>query len=80
MAREIEQIAGGEPSPELAVMVAEEYRLLRDALGDDSLRTVLDLRLEGYTREEIAERLGCAEKTVSRKLDIIRRAWLGEGD
>ena len=43
---------------------------------DRGARQVLDLRLEGYTREEIAERLGCAERAVRRKLDVIREAWL----
>jgi hypothetical protein len=33
-------------------------------------------QLEGYTRVEIAQRLGCAERAVRRKLDIIREAWL----
>ena len=57
-------------------MVAEQYRRLRASLGDDSLRQVLDLRLEGFDREEIAARLGCAVRTVTRKLDVIRQTWL----
>jgi DNA-directed RNA polymerase specialized sigma24 family protein len=76
----LDQIVGNEPSPELAAMVADEYRRLRDELGDDSLREVLDLRLEGHSREEIAERLGCAQRTVTRKLDVIRQTWVGEED
>ena len=75
----LDRIAGDEPSPELAAMVVDEYRRLRDGLRNDSLRQVLDLRLEGYTRAEIAERLGCAERTVKRKLELIREAWL-EGE
>ena len=63
-----------EPSPELAAQVVEEYRRLRDGLKTDALRQVLDLRLEGYTREEIAQRLGCADRAVKRKLDVIREA------
>ena len=70
------RIAGDEPTPELAAIVVEEYRRLRDGLKSEALRQVLDLRLEGYTREEIAERLGCAERTVKRKLELIREAWL----
>ncbi len=42
----------------------------------EALRHVLDLRLEGLTREEIAKRLGCTERAVKRKLDVIREAWL----
>jgi DNA-directed RNA polymerase specialized sigma24 family protein len=40
---------------------------------------VLDLRLAGYTQAEIAQSLGCAERTVRRKLELIREAWL-EGE
>jgi DNA-directed RNA polymerase specialized sigma24 family protein len=72
----LDRLAGHEPSPELAALVVDEYRRLRDCLRTEALRQVLDLRLEGYTREEIAERLGCAERAVRRKLDVIREAWL----
>jgi DNA-directed RNA polymerase specialized sigma24 family protein len=75
----LDRIAGDQPSPDLVAMVADEYRRLRGGLRNESLRQVLDLRLEGYTRAEIAERLGCAERTVKRKLEIIREAWL-EGE
>jgi DNA-directed RNA polymerase specialized sigma24 family protein len=76
----LEHIAGPDPTPELAAMVAEQYRDLRARLEDDSLRQVLDLRLEGYSREEIAGRLGCAVRTVTRKLDVVRQTWLWEDD
>jgi ECF sigma factor len=69
-------IAGSEPTPEFAAILAEEYQRLRRALGDDSLRQVLDLRLQGYDREEIASRLRCAVRTVTRKLGVIRQTWL----
>ncbi len=62
----LDRLAGDEAGPELAAMVVDEYRRLRDGLRTDELRLVLDLRLEGYTREEIAQRLGCAERTVRR--------------
>jgi DNA-directed RNA polymerase specialized sigma24 family protein len=72
----LDRFLSNEPTPEFAAMVDERHRRLRDALGDAALCQVLDLRLEGYTREEIAERLGCAVSSVKRKLDIIRRTWL----
>jgi DNA-directed RNA polymerase specialized sigma24 family protein len=72
----LDQIAGKEPTPELAAMLVEQYERLRTELGDDMLRRVLDLRLEGYDREEIAAKLGCAVRTVTRKLDVIRQALL----
>jgi DNA-binding CsgD family transcriptional regulator len=32
--------------------------------------------MEGYTNDEIAERLGCARRTVARRLELIRKIWL----
>ena len=61
-------------------MVAEECRRRLDGLRDDSLRRIALLRMEGYTNEEIAERLGCGLRSVSRKIDLIRRTWLGEDE
>jgi DNA-directed RNA polymerase specialized sigma24 family protein len=72
------QVVGPEPTPEFAAMVAEQYRLLLDNLGDDALRQVALWRMEGYSSDEIAERLGCARRTVARRLDLIRRIWLEE--
>ena len=58
--------------------MADECRQLLGRLRDDSLRVVANLRLEGYTNEEVAERLGCSLRSVARKLELIRRTWLGE--
>jgi DNA-directed RNA polymerase specialized sigma24 family protein len=71
----IEAVMGTEPTPEFALAAAEEYRLLLDKLPDESLRQVATCKLEGYTNEEIAERLGCAPRTVERKLNMIRSTW-----
>ncbi|WP_406697225.1 ECF-type sigma factor [Singulisphaera sp. Ch08] len=71
-------LAGTEPTPEFAAMFAEEYQRLLDALDDDSLRQVALDRMEGYTNDEIAERLGCARRTVARRLDLIRKIWSEE--
>ncbi len=73
----LDRLVGRDPTPEFAALVAEKHLRLRDTLGDDSLRQVLDLRLEGHEREEIAARLGCAVRTVTRKLDVVRQTWLG---
>ncbi|MFI5459897.1 MAG: ECF-type sigma factor [Isosphaerales bacterium] len=72
----LEQIAAAGPSPEFAAMMAEECRKLLDALDDDSLRQVAVSRMEGYNNDEIAAQLGCARRTVARRLDLIRKTWL----
>jgi RNA polymerase sigma factor (sigma-70 family) len=64
-----------EPSPEFAVLMAEAFQRLLRLLGDKELEAVALLRMEGYTVEEIAVRLGCAPRTVKRKLALIRTIW-----
>ncbi len=74
----IEQVFGREPTPELACMVAEDCNRLLDMLGDETLREVAVLKLEGHTNDEIATRLNCVTRTVERKLDRIREKWSRE--
>ena len=71
----IEQVLGREPTPELATMLADDCQRLLDLLGDETLREVALLKLEGYTSEEIAHRTGCVLRTVERKLQRIREKW-----
>ena len=75
----LEQVVGQEPTPQFAAMVADECRRLLAALGDETLRRVALLRMEGCSDEEIAARVDCSLRTVSRKLALIRKAWLREG-
>jgi DNA-directed RNA polymerase specialized sigma24 family protein len=64
-----------EPSPEFAAGVADECRRLLDLLGDSELQAVALLRMEGYSVEEVAEKLGRAPRAVKRKLALIRTVW-----
>jgi DNA-directed RNA polymerase specialized sigma24 family protein len=66
------------PSPDFAAAAAEEFRRLLDALDNDELRRVALDRMEGYTNDEIADRLGCARRTVARRLDLIKKVWEAE--
>jgi DNA-directed RNA polymerase specialized sigma24 family protein len=74
----LEQVVGREPTPAFAAMVADECRRLLEALGDEGLRRIALLRMEGYSDPEIAARLGCGLRTVGRKLELIRKTWLRE--
>ena len=76
----LNEIAGLEPTPEFAALVADEARRLFESLADDSLREVVRLRLEGYSNDEIARSLNCGLRTVERKLAVIRKRWAAEGD
>jgi DNA-directed RNA polymerase specialized sigma24 family protein len=72
------ELVAHEPSPEFAAMVAEETRLLLGRLADSELRQIALDRMEGYTTPEIAQRLGCARRTVARRLELIRQIWSEE--
>ena len=74
----LDALAGGEPTPEFAALVAEECRRLLGRLGDDGLRRVAVLKMEGYENAEIARQVGCAVRSVERKLGVIRGLWEGE--
>jgi DNA-directed RNA polymerase specialized sigma24 family protein len=74
----IEEVVGDEPTPAFAAQVAEQYERLLGLLGDDKLRRVAVLKMEGFTDEEIATKLGCSRRTVVRKLEAIRIVWSGD--
>jgi DNA-directed RNA polymerase specialized sigma24 family protein len=76
----LEKILSREPDPAFAAQVAEEYRALLGRLGNGELEAVALWRMEGYTVEEIAERLKCVPRSVKRKLRVIRGLWESEVD
>ena len=71
----VEEASSFEPSPEFTAEFVDTYEAMMEQLGDDTLRRVVALRLEGFGVIEIAQQLGCTRKTVQRKLEIIRRTW-----
>jgi DNA-directed RNA polymerase specialized sigma24 family protein len=71
----LEQVVGAEPTPEFAAQVAEECRRLLESLPTSELRSVAQWKMEGETNQEIAGRLGCVERSVGRKLQVIRACW-----
>jgi DNA-directed RNA polymerase specialized sigma24 family protein len=69
------EVLSREPTPAFAAQVAEEHERLLRGLGDPELASVALWRMEGYTVEEIAGRLGCVPRSVKRKLQLIRSIW-----
>ncbi len=64
------------PSSLFCARLTELYSELLGALSDDTLRRVATWKLEGYSNEEIAEKLGCSLRSVERKLALIRQQWI----
>jgi DNA-directed RNA polymerase specialized sigma24 family protein len=74
----VAEVIGREPTPEFAARVAEECRRRLESLGADDLRAVALAKLEGHTNAAIADRLGVVERTVERRLGVIRKLWRQE--
>jgi RNA polymerase sigma-70 factor (ECF subfamily) len=63
--------AGREPTPEEAAVLAETVEgLLRGLDGDE--RAVVELSLQGFSTQEISERLGRATRSVRRLRERVR--------
>ena len=66
------------PSAEFAIEMVENLKQTFIKLEDETLQQVLVWKLEGYTNAEIAEKLKCVERTVERKLNLIRQRIVDE--
>jgi RNA polymerase sigma factor (sigma-70 family) len=74
----LDELLSSDPSPAQAAEMAEECQRLLDLLGDAELQSIAHWKVQGYTNDEIADRLGCVPRTVERKLHRIRTLWAQE--
>jgi RNA polymerase sigma factor (sigma-70 family) len=70
-----QMLAGSEPTPDFAVSMTETIQALFRALDDQTLQTIAQWKLEGYSNDEIAKKLNVSTRTVVRKLARIRQEW-----
>lgn len=68
----IVEAIGDEPSPEMVLMMQESVAEVFSRLGVGQLREIAGGKLEGYSNAELAERFGCSERTIERRLHLIR--------
>lgn len=76
----LEQISDAGPTPAEAALLNEALERRLGSLGNSGLRQIALWRLEGYTNQEIAERLDCTERAVERKFSRIRDRWISYDD
>jgi DNA-directed RNA polymerase specialized sigma24 family protein len=69
------QVAGIDPDPTFAAMFADECQRLLGRLRDPLLSQLVLLKLEGFSNEEIAARIGRTVRSVQRKVETVRRIW-----
>jgi RNA polymerase sigma factor (sigma-70 family) len=75
---DVTQLLTRDPTPEEAAELADECRRLLDSLQEPELRQIALWKVEGYSHEEIAERLDCVPRTIERKVSRIRLLWKHE--
>jgi DNA-directed RNA polymerase specialized sigma24 family protein len=74
-AADLAALISADPTPDFAAQLAEETQRLFALLGSEDLRQVALWKMEGDTNREIAAKLGCVERTVERKLWLIKKLW-----
>ena len=62
---------GPGPTPADAAAFADQFRLLIESLGEEEKQLVA-LKLDDMTNDQIAEKLGCSERTVRRLLKQVQ--------
>jgi RNA polymerase sigma-70 factor (ECF subfamily) len=65
-------VDGESPSPDAVVAFLDLLEHFMNQLREDD-RKILELRLQGYSQEEVAEQVGRTERTVRRVLERIRQ-------
>jgi DNA-directed RNA polymerase specialized sigma24 family protein len=65
-----------EVTPDTLVAIEDQCQRLLDILPDDQIRQIVRLKLQGHTNSEVAAQLGVVERTVERKLSLIRSYWM----
>ena len=71
----VKSVVGKEPTPQFAAEVAEESERLLRILPDKAARKIAELKMAGYSNDDIAKNLDCGKRTIERKLNLIRRIW-----
>jgi len=62
-------------SPEMEAVMADECQRLFADLQDGELQAIAAAKMEGASNEEIAAQLKCSQRTVERRLRLIRDKW-----
>ena len=70
----IDRMPALDPTPDLAIEFRDMLRNRLQDMDEEYTRIAL-MKLEGYSNQEIANRLDCKLRTVERRLQKIRQRW-----
>lgn len=72
----VRELVSQEPTPQMAVEFAEECARLLSQLSKPELVEIATEKLRGCSNDELAKRMNKSERTIQRKLQLIRKIWL----
>ena len=70
-----DRLTSGQPAPDIAAIMADQTQQLLASLPDETAQRVAALKIEGFTQQEIADKLSINTRTVERRLKQIRELW-----
>lgn len=71
-------LSGREPDPEVAIMFVDQLEHFLNMLGPQE-RQILEMRLQGFSNEEIAKKLNIYDRKIRRVIERIRGLAEQEG-
>lgn len=61
--------------PDMLLQAEDAITQIVESLEDAKLREIVWMKVEGYSNDEVAEKLGVSRRTIERKLNLILREW-----
>ena len=68
-------VTGGMHPADVHAELAEACDALLDQLGDEQVKQIAIMRMDGFLVDEIADRMGLSKRAVERRLQLIRKTW-----
>ena len=70
-----DQLESEKVPPDTAIVVADQTRQLLGSLPDETSQLIAALKIDGFTHQEIGDRLSINTRTVEQRLKQIRELW-----
>ncbi len=70
-----DQLESEKVQPDIATVMADQTQQLLASLPDETAQRIAALKIEGFTHQEIADKLDINTRTVERRLKQIRELW-----
>lgn len=70
-----DQLESEKVPPDIVTVMADQTQQLLASLPDETAQRIAALKIEGFTHQEIADKLDINTRTVERRLKQIRELW-----